>query len=285
MPTRILRDWTDSEKINALSAEAERFFTRLIMKADDFGRYSADPRMLTANLFPLKIGEINCQTTEKWLAECRTAKLLETYATPDGKNVLQISNFQQRVRQEKSKWPDSRGQYAANGPSMDGQPRPEAETDTGDVVEGVGVIPNRSVESERPTLIQAKAYAGGAHCSFRPDRVEEWFAEQQANLWKYSADWRARMRADSCKEYWSKPASKNGSNGHRERWKIEKDIAGVRADMEKLLDAGSRYGTSERLATMKRLATKGDVSAQADFETFNRLDKRKKELEQEMARA
>jgi len=49
MPNRILRDWTDSDRVNSLSAEAERLFIRLIMKADDYGRYlgGAGPRINT----------------------------------------------------------------------------------------------------------------------------------------------------------------------------------------------------------------------------------------------
>ena len=53
MPSRILRDWTDSLRFDGLSAEAERLFTRLIMKADDYGRFHADPRLLRAGCFPL----------------------------------------------------------------------------------------------------------------------------------------------------------------------------------------------------------------------------------------
>jgi len=136
MPTRILRDWTDSEKVNSLSPEAERFFTRLIMKADDYGRYSADPRILTSTLFPLLIGKADCQTTDGWLAECRTAQLVQTYETGEGKKILQILNFQQRVRQDKSKWPDRDGHLTVNGQTLDGQPRPETYTGDGDGDEG-----------------------------------------------------------------------------------------------------------------------------------------------------
>ena len=54
MPNRVLRDWTNSDKINSVSVHAERFFTRLIMQADDFGRFHASPRLLSSYLFPLK---------------------------------------------------------------------------------------------------------------------------------------------------------------------------------------------------------------------------------------
>lgn len=41
MPNRILRDCTDSEKINKLSVHAERFFYRLIMKVDSVDLFIA----------------------------------------------------------------------------------------------------------------------------------------------------------------------------------------------------------------------------------------------------
>ena len=43
MPNRILRDWTDSERVNALTVQGERFFVRLIMKVDDYGRLYGNP--------------------------------------------------------------------------------------------------------------------------------------------------------------------------------------------------------------------------------------------------
>jgi hypothetical protein len=96
MPNRILRDWTDSDRVNSLTAEAERFFTRLIMKVDDFGRYSADGRRLKAFLFPLKdsLRETDCS---RWLAECEKAGLIRFYDAA-GKRYLEIANFRQRLR-------------------------------------------------------------------------------------------------------------------------------------------------------------------------------------------
>ena len=63
MPTRMLRDWTDSLKFDGLSAEAERLFARLLMKADDYGRYHADPRLVRAGCFPLT--EVGLESVRK----------------------------------------------------------------------------------------------------------------------------------------------------------------------------------------------------------------------------
>ena len=44
MPSRIIKETIIiSESLTAISAEAERFFWRLVVKADDFGLYYGDP--------------------------------------------------------------------------------------------------------------------------------------------------------------------------------------------------------------------------------------------------
>lgn len=47
MPSRIIKETIIiSESLTAISAEAERFFWRLVVKADDFGLYYGDPRIV-----------------------------------------------------------------------------------------------------------------------------------------------------------------------------------------------------------------------------------------------
>lgn len=105
MPNRILRDWTDSYAVNELDAFAERFFVRLIMKVDDFGRFHADPRLLKANLFPL-LPEIRDTDISRWLAACEKAGMVRCYVDAKGRRFLEIQNFQQRMRQKTaSKFP------------------------------------------------------------------------------------------------------------------------------------------------------------------------------------
>ena len=65
MPNRVLRDWTASEKMDKLSQGAEVFFTRLIMKADDYGLYYGNPKLLNSALFPLR--EYDNSQVLKWL--------------------------------------------------------------------------------------------------------------------------------------------------------------------------------------------------------------------------
>lgn len=106
MPTRILRDGIlESERVDALSVDAELFYRRLMSRADDYGRYTADPVLLRSNLYPRRVDRVTIQQIETWLAECCDGNepLVQVYEV-FGKPYLQIVNFGQRVRSE-SKYP------------------------------------------------------------------------------------------------------------------------------------------------------------------------------------
>lgn len=130
MANRVLRDWTMSERIDLLSAEAEVFFTRLIMKADDYGRYHANPKLLKAALFPLK--NTSESEIEKWLIECSSIKVINLYES-DGKKYLQIDDFGQRLRQMNSKFPEPKSfspTVDSKPPTVDSKPPPERKKET-----------------------------------------------------------------------------------------------------------------------------------------------------------
>lgn len=104
MPNRILRDWTNSEKIDTLTAQEEVFFTRLIMKVDDFGRYYAKENLLKAALYPNKLDQIREADIARWSAACAKAGLIVLYEVGQ-KRYLQITDFGQRLRQKVEKYP------------------------------------------------------------------------------------------------------------------------------------------------------------------------------------
>lgn len=79
MPTRLLRDWTDSFPVNDLDADSERLFVRLIMKVDDYGRFHADAKLVRVGCFPLK-SDIRDTDIPRWLAACQKAGLLRCYS-------------------------------------------------------------------------------------------------------------------------------------------------------------------------------------------------------------
>ena len=97
MPSRILSDWNDSEKVNKVSILAEVVFLRLIMKADDYGRFHASPRLLSPILFPLR-DEVGPDDVEASLKELSAVGLVYLYEA-NSKKLLEIRDFRQRLRQ------------------------------------------------------------------------------------------------------------------------------------------------------------------------------------------
>lgn len=102
MPQRILRDWTKSDLVDKISFQAEVLFTRLIMKADDFGSYDANLKLINAHCFPLK--NIRESDISRWLQELATAGLIVFY-NAGNKHYLNIINFNQRLRSMKRCYP------------------------------------------------------------------------------------------------------------------------------------------------------------------------------------
>ena len=100
----MLRDWTRSDKVLSISVHAERFFVRLIMKADDYGCYYASATLLKADLFPLLLDNIREADLLRWMVECQKAGLIVLYES-EGKKYLQILDFRQRLDKARSKFP------------------------------------------------------------------------------------------------------------------------------------------------------------------------------------
>lgn len=122
MANRLLRDWTNSDRVDKITVQAEIFFVRLIMKADDYGCFWADPKRLKANLFPLKSDSRDTDIS-RWIAECEKAGLIVVYES-DKKKYLQIVDFGQRLRTKQSRFPlPNDGDLR----TIDSNPRPELE--------------------------------------------------------------------------------------------------------------------------------------------------------------
>lgn len=132
MPNRIIREgWLESDRINNLDAAAERFFLRLCLRADDYGRYHANPTLLRSNLFPLR-EDIRNTDIPRSLAACEKAGLLRCYEV-DGKRFLEIERFNQRTRAQVSKFPSppvNDGPMTDKCLTDDRPPRTETETET-----------------------------------------------------------------------------------------------------------------------------------------------------------
>jgi len=107
MPSRILKESIcTSENLASISAEAEVLFYRLIVKADDFGLYHGNPKIIASLLFPLSVPTE--RKVASWLSELCKAGLVATYTAPeDGKKYLKLLSWDkhQNRRAMKSKFP------------------------------------------------------------------------------------------------------------------------------------------------------------------------------------
>lgn len=225
MPNRILRDWTDSLTLCELSAEGERFFTRLIMKADDFGRFHGDERLLKAALFPL-LTDIRQTKVRQWRDECVTAKLVTLYQDARGREYIEIHNFNQRTRAKESKYPDPSegieqppdGQMTDTCQSHDRHMRTETETETySETRDGDGRATKKVAKASkaRGSLDEIKEFCKEIEL---PDSdadylYHHWTSNDWINGNKKIKDWKATVRAWKAAGYL--PSQKNGNNKHR----------------------------------------------------------------------
>lgn len=108
MPSRYIReDYLTSEHVDALDVHSERFFFRLFLVVDDFGRTDANLKILRSKCYPLK-DDIRTTDISRFLDTVEKAGLIHLY-TVAGKRYLEILRFNQsrsNCRSAKSKFPD-----------------------------------------------------------------------------------------------------------------------------------------------------------------------------------
>lgn len=105
MPQRFLRPGiTNSGRWNSVSFEAQSLFIRILTLVDDFGRYDARIPILHGQCFALR-NDIKPQRTAALRSELQASKLIEVYAVED-REYLQITQWQERARTERSKFPN-----------------------------------------------------------------------------------------------------------------------------------------------------------------------------------
>lgn len=105
MPNRILKESIcTSETIAELSWFEEVLFYRLIVSADDFGRYDARPAIIKGRLFPLS--GVTVKQISDALNKLASVGIVILYGI-DGHGYLQISTWErhQSPRAKKSKYP------------------------------------------------------------------------------------------------------------------------------------------------------------------------------------
>lgn len=105
MPNRYLREGIlTSERVNKLAPHAEVFYRRLMSVVDDYGRFEANPKLLRASCYPLRVDEVREADISRWLTEVESAGLIALYAA-NGKNYLELLGLGE-PRAKSSKYPD-----------------------------------------------------------------------------------------------------------------------------------------------------------------------------------
>lgn len=259
----MLRDWTDSEKMNKLSVGAERFFVRLIMKADDFGRYYADPCLLRSFLYPRIVEKVKEADISKFLNECQKNDVLSVYEV-DAKLYLQINEFGQRLRIMKSKFPLPSARN--DGHLSDTCPQPAA--DCGEPL--TSVSPELEVE-EKKKLEDRKEEEGSLLGSGEEDITPILLAPQMVQVYKTNfPDYPVDQNNDfpACVEIAAKVASMKGwpaqsiTNGRQpdvlkeweaivlfcrgDSWYSKRSISNLNKEFQTLIL--SKNGTKQRTA-------------------------------------
>ena len=111
MPQRFLRPGiTNSQRFNSVSLHAQTLWVRILTRVDDFGRYDARASVLAGELFSVwnelhPEDVVNPQRIPALRSELQRAGLAEFY-TSEGKEVVQLLQWEERARASKSKWPD-----------------------------------------------------------------------------------------------------------------------------------------------------------------------------------
>ena len=90
-----------------LSAIEERFFYRLLVQCDDYGRFDARPPVIRARCFPLQLDVVSDGDVAGWLLRLVEVGLVSMYRV-DGRSCLQVTTWQryQQTRAQTSKFPD-----------------------------------------------------------------------------------------------------------------------------------------------------------------------------------
>ena len=115
MPNRIIRESArTSLTLDAISAEAERLFWRLVVTADDHGRFHADPSLVLAACFPLRIQRLKPITVKQWLDELVKVGAIRVYPV-DGRTYGYFPTWtrHQRRPQSRSKFPGPPEEHGA----------------------------------------------------------------------------------------------------------------------------------------------------------------------------
>ena len=132
MPSRILKDSILTDKaFNSLTLAEESIYHRLLVSADDYGIFYADPILLLRLLYPRKT-DISEETIRESLDHLEEAGFIHRY-TADGEDYLKILPWEkhQRLRNGRHKFPCPDGFEEEAPPETAAEAEKETENEEG----------------------------------------------------------------------------------------------------------------------------------------------------------
>lgn len=200
MPNRILREGIlTSRRVNRLKPQAEVFYRRLMSVVDDFGRYWADPSLLRAGCFPLRIDEVREADIVRLLAEVQQADLIALYAV-EGESYLELLDFRQQRRAKSSKFPQPpadaeqlRSVCVADAQRMHTKARGERREARGEGEGGARGAP-RAPRTSPPTEAEWLEYARAKYPDWPEHDVLSAFGHYEKLEWDGVKNWKGCVR-------------------------------------------------------------------------------------------
>lgn len=191
MPDRIIKESIcTSDTLNYLSDFEERFWHRLTVNCDDYGRFDARPAILKGRLFPLMEGKTNKNMSDA-LHKLASVGLIELYEV-DGRPHLHVVTWDkhQRIRAKRSKYPDPDGicrQMPSNVPVIqsESESNPNPNQESGD----------KPHPFRPPTIEEVQAYCKIRKNDVDPQRFIDFYASKGWMVGKAKMkDWHAAVR-------------------------------------------------------------------------------------------
>ena len=206
-----------SESLTELSAEEERLFHRLILFADDWGRFDARGSVMAAGCYPTFFGRITIEQVMAWLKRLADPEIgiVELYEV-DGKPYGHFCNWwkYQRARDNKSKHPaptcgDLRQVAAGSGKA----PLARAAVEDEDVVEGRITEDEDDARAGEPQQVAAKGLSSSSWLKII-SQIEELSEGQIETLEEWSLGHDPQVLLDTANDLAQKwdPAKANGNS-------------------------------------------------------------------------
>lgn len=132
MPSRMIRDGIlSSRRVAALGFRDRWLYVGVLLRADDFGLFEADPAILRGVVYPRDLGTVSERDCESGLGSIQQAGLVKFY-TVNGTRYGALWNFGQKLKRRRMSHPPPPGEIVAwmsapESPAQENQNRTEPE--------------------------------------------------------------------------------------------------------------------------------------------------------------